>query len=153
MKAAILPVDTVIYQGAKEDPNTPVMKRVLEQVGFSVEMEKAIPKDFEVVKAVVARVVEEDIAELIITIGGIGCKADDCVPEASKEIFDREVPGIAESIRAFMMRTDRGAMLQRGCAGIRKNAVILNLPDNTKAMKEAVEYVLPEVVHLLEQLS
>jgi len=152
MKAAILSVDTAIYQGVKEDPNTSILRRVLEQMGFSVEMEKAIPRDFEVVKAVVARVIEEDIAELVITIGGIGCKTDDCVPEASKAIFDREVPGIAESARAYMMRTDRSAMLLRGCAGIRKSAVIFNLPDSTKAMKEVVEYVLPEVVDLLEQL-
>lgn len=152
MKAAILPVDTAIYQGAKDNPNTAILKRVLEQAGVSVVMEKAIPKDFDVVKAVVARVVEEGIAELVITIGGIGCQAEECVPEASREIIDREVPGIAESMRAYMMRTDRSAMLLRGCAGIKNNAVILNLPDSTKAMKEVMEYILPEVVRLLEQL-
>ena len=152
MKAAILPVNTAIYQGVKEDPNTAILRRVLEQAGFSVVLEKAIPKDLDVVKAVAARVVEEDIAELVITIGGIGCQADDCVPEASEEIIDREVPGIAESMRTYMMRTDKSAMLLRGRAGIRKNSVILNLPARTKAMKEVVEYILPEVVRLLEQL-
>lgn len=149
MKAVILAVDTAIYQNLKEDNNTAVVKRMLEQVGFQVVMEKSIPRDFDVVKAIAARVVEEQMGELVITIGGIECHADDCVPEATKAVLDREVPGIAESMRAYMIREDKRAMLLRGVSGIRKNALIVNLPDHTKMMKEVLNYVLPEVVDLV----
>ena len=152
MKAAILSADTEIYQGIKEDKCTPIVKRILEQVGFRVEMDKAIPRDYEVVKAIAARVVEEDISDIIITIGGIGCHQDDCVPEATKAILDREVPGIAEAMRGYMIRTSKRAMLTRGMAGIRKNALILNLPDSPKVIKELLDYTLPEIVHLIEIL-
>jgi len=153
MKAVILAVDTAIYQNLKEDKNTAVVKRMLEQVGFRIEMEKAIPRDFDVVKAIAARVVEEELGDLIITIGGIECQTEDCVPEAIKAIFDMEVPGIAESMRAYMIRTSKNAMLSRGVSGIRRKTVIINLPDRTNMMKDVLDYVLPELVELVEMLK
>lgn len=152
MKAIILPIDTEIYQGTKEDPNTNIVKNVLEESGFSIEMEKVIPRDFEVTKAIFSRIIDDQIGDLIITIGGIGCAASDCVPEASKELFDREVPGLAEGMRSYMIQKDRKAMLLRGCVGIKNHCVILNLPDTTNIIKEVLEYILPEIVCLIEEL-
>ena len=152
MKVAILAVDTSVYQGEKEDACTPVIKRILEQVGFQVLMEKAIPRDFEVVKSVMARVVEEKLADFIITIGGEGCQESDCVPEATKAAIEREVPGMAEAMRAYMIRTTKRAMLTRGMVGIRKRTLIINLPNNPMAIREILDYLMPEIVHLVETL-
>lgn len=152
MKAVILSVDTKIYQGAKEDNCAPVVKRILEQVGFQVEMDKAIPRDFDVVKAIAARVVEDHLADLILTIGGIDCYPEDCVPEATKAILERETPGIAESIRSFMTRTSKRAMLSRGAAGLRRKTLIINLPDSPKVIKDVLDFTLPEIVHVIEIL-
>jgi Molybdopterin biosynthesis enzymes len=152
MKAAILAIDTKLYQGEKEDTCTPVVNRILEQVGFQVLMEKAIPKDFDVVKAVTARVVEENLADLIVSIGGEGCKESDCVPEATKAIIERDVPGMAEAMRAYMLRTSKRTMLSRGVVGIRKNTLIINLPNSPMAIREIFDYLMPEIVHLIETL-
>lgn len=152
MKAAILAIDTNVYQGEKEDACSPVVNRILEQVGFQVLMEKVIPKDFEVVKAITARVVEEQLTDLIITVGGEGCHESDCVPEATKAIIEREVPGMAEAMRAYMIRTSKRAMLTRGVVGIRKNTLIINLPSSPMAIREIFDYLIPEIVHLIETL-
>jgi len=152
MKATILTVDTQVYHGEKEDVCTSVVARILEQVGFEVFMDKVIPKDFDVVKAVASRVVEEKLADLIITIGGEGCQVSDCVPEATKAIIDKDVPGMAEAMRAYMIRTSKQMMLARGVIGIRQNTLIINLPSSPTTISEVFDYLMPEIVHLTETL-
>lgn len=78
------------------------------------------------------------------------CREEDCVPEATKAVVDKEIPGIGESMRLFMTRTRKRAMLTRGTAGIRGKSLIVNLPGSPKIIKECLEYVLPEIVYATE---
>ena len=137
MKVAIVSADTMIYRKQKDDTCSPIVRRVLDQVSFKTELVQPVPNDREVIRK-------------ILTIGGIGCREDDCVPEATKAVVDKEIPGIGESMRLFMTRTRKRAMLTRGTAGIRGKSLIVNLPGSPKIIKECLEYVLPEIVYATE---
>lgn len=149
MKVAIVSADTMIYRKQKDDTCSPIVRRVLDQVSFKTELVQPVPNDREVIRKILAKIADAQMADLILTIGGIGCREEDCVPEATKAVVDKEIPGIGESMRLFMTRTRKRAMLTRGTAGIRGN------PDRqssgkSKIIKECLEYVLPEIVYATE---
>lgn len=150
MKVAIIPVDTLIYKKLKEDTSSQIVKRMLGQVSFKTELIQPVPNDKEVIRKVLARVADAGIADLVLTIGGIGCREEDWTPEATKAILDKEIPGMAEAMRLYMIRTRKRAMLTRGTAGIRKNTLFVNLPGSPKVIKECLEYILPEIVYATE---
>ena len=138
MKVAIVSADTMIYRKQKDDTCSPIVRRVLDQVSFKTELVQPVPNDREVIRKILAKIADAQMADLILTIGGIGCREEDCVPEATKAVVDKEIPGIGES------------MLTRGTAGIRGKSLIVNLPGSPKIIKECLEYVLPEIVYATE---
>lgn len=150
MRAAIIPVDTLIYKKLKEDTSSQIVKRMLGQVSFRTELIQPVPNDKEVIRKILARVADAGIADLVITIGGIGCREEDWTPEATRSVVDKEIPGMAEAMRLYMVRTRKRAMLTRGTAGIRKHTLIVNLPGSPKVIKECLEYILPEIVYATE---
>ena len=74
------------------------------------------------------------------------------MPEATKAVIEREVPGIPEAMRAYSMQFTPRAMLSRSAAGIRKQTLIVNLPGSPKAVRECLEFILPQLKHGLEIL-
>ena len=137
MKVAIVSADTMIYRKQKDDTCSPIVRRVLDQVSFKTELVQPVPNDREVIRKILAKIADAQMADLILTIGGIGCREEDCVPEATKAVVDKEIPGIGESMRLFMTRTRKRAMLTRGTG-------------SPKIIKECLEYVLPEIVYATE---
>ena len=150
MRAVIIPIDTLIYRKLKEDTCSQIVKRMIGQVGFRIEMIQPVPNDKEVIRQILARIADTGAADLILTIGGIGCREEDWTPEATKLIVDKEILGIGEAMRMYMTRTRKRAMLTRGTAGIRKKTLIVNLPGSPRVIKECLEYILPEVVYATE---
>lgn len=150
MKAVIIPVDTLIYKKLKEDTGSPIVKRMLSQVSYKVEMIQPVPNDKEVIRQILARVSDTGMADLVLTIGGIGCREEDWTPEATKSVVDKEISGLGEAMRLYMSRTRKRAMLTRGTAGIRKKTLIVNLPGSPRVIKECLEYILPEIVYTTE---
>ena len=84
---------------------------------------------------------------MIFTTGGTGFSERDQTPEATKEVSDREVPGIGEALRAYSMQFTKNAILSRQTAGIRKKTLIINMPGSPKACREDLEYLLPSLEH------
>ena len=129
MKVAIVSADTMIYRKQKDDTCSPIVRRVLDQVSFKTELVQPVPNDREVIRKILAKIADAQMADLIL---------------------DKEIPGIGESMRLFMTRTRKRAMLTRGTAGIRGKSLIVNLPGSPKIIKECLEYVLPEIVYATE---
>lgn len=153
MKAAIFTMDTGLYKAKKESAAASALKRMLEQVGFDVKAAGVLPEDRKVMGAVMKRLADTDSVDLILTTGATGIRKRDCAPEVVMEIADRLLPGIPEAIRAYNIRYTKKAILNRSAAGIRKNTLIVNLPDGAKAARESLEYILPELVQVVEILS
>ena len=92
-------------------------------------------------------------AELILTTGGTGFSTRDNAPEATMDVVERPTPGISEAMRLNSMKITPRAMLSRAAAGIRRQALIVNLPGSPKAVRENLEDILPTLDHGLGILT
>lgn len=153
MKAAIFTLDTDLYKTKRECAAAAALKRMLEQVGFEVKAAGALPEDKKVLSAVLGRLSDTGAVDLILTTGAVGIEECDCAPDVVADISDRLLPGIGEAVRAYNLRYSKRAILDRSAAGIRNNTLLVNLPGKAKAAKESLEFILPELVHVVEMLS
>lgn len=153
MRAAIITASTLGYKGEREDESGPYMKEVVEKAGFEVKVMKVLPDDRRILGEVMKRLADSHIVDLVLTTGGTGFSENDVTPEATLDIVERQVPGIPEAMRAYSMQFTKRAMLSRAAAGIRKKTLIVNFPGSPKALKESLNYILPELVHGVEILQ
>lgn len=150
MRVAIITANTAIYREKEEDKAGRVIQHIMEENGHTIVFQKALPCDRQVLSTVMQRMADGHLTDLILTTGGAGCRAGDCTPEATMDIVDRPILGIPEAMRAYTMTLTKRAMLNRSAAGIRGDVLIVNLPGKAGAVKQSLEYLLPEIVHAVE---
>ena len=143
MRAVILSLDTGAYKAKADVAAAASLKRMLEQVGIEVRAAKAFPEDKEMLKTVFCK----------LTTGAVGFLEKHCAPDAVRETADRLLPGIPEALRAYNLRHTKKVILDRSEAGIRKKTLMINLPESAKMAKEDLEYILPEVVQVVDTFS
>ncbi len=139
-------------RGEREDKSGVVIKEIMEKKGYNVLPIIILPDDYEMIKASLTQIADNQEANLILTTGGTGFSKRDIMPEATESVIERRVPGIPNAMRTFSMQFTKRAMLSRATAGIRKNTLIVNLPGSPKAVKECLEYIVNELSHGLEIL-
>ena len=155
-KTAIITVSDKGAAGLRKDESGPVVEEIIESEAAEfcrVDKMLILPDEPEELKHVLAKMSDSDGMDLILTTGGTGLSPRDTTPEATMQIADRIVPGIAEYMRAKSMEITPNAMLSRGVAVVRKNTLIINLPGSPKAAKENLEAILPALRHGLEILT
>ncbi|MBQ6929992.1 MAG: MogA/MoaB family molybdenum cofactor biosynthesis protein [Oscillospiraceae bacterium] len=152
-KVAVITSSDSGYAGQREDKSGPVIVNFVKEAGFEVVHTILLPDDKEILKAEMARICDENIADLILTTGGTGFSPRDVMPEATKEIAHKDVPGIPEAMRYFSLQITGRAMLSRAAAAIREKTLIVNMPGSPKAVTECLEYILPHLTHGLEILT
>lgn len=150
MKAQVITVSTRASAGVYTDDAGPAVAAVLVGAGFEVGDVTVIPDGrAEVAGAIVAACAG---ADLVVTSGGTGCTPRDLTPEATRDVIEREVPGLAEGMRAASLAVTPMAMLSRAVAGIRGRTLVVNLPGSPKGAVECLSAVLPVLPHAVDQL-
>jgi molybdenum cofactor synthesis domain-containing protein len=100
-----------------------------------------------------ARICDQDEADLILTTGGTGFSPRDCMPEATLAVAERLVPGIPEAMRIYSLRYSDRSMLSRAVSVIRRRTLIVNLPGSPKAVAENLSYAVGALAHGLDMLK
>lgn len=141
------------YGGEREDKSGPLIQEIVEAKGFNVKKYIVLPDEREFLEKEFINMSDELKVDLILTTGGTGFSKRDITPEATKNVIEREIPGIPEAIRNYSLTITKRAMLSRSTAGIRGETIIVNLPGSPKAVKESLEYIISEIHHGIQILK
>ncbi|HSH04976.1 MAG TPA: MogA/MoaB family molybdenum cofactor biosynthesis protein [Anaerolineae bacterium] len=149
---AILTVSDRATTGEYTDHSGPLIAEYLqEHTNWLPQAQTIVPDEQPVIVHTLQQWVTADIA-LILTTGGTGFAPRDITPEATRQVIEREAPGLAEALRAESLKITRHAMLSRAVAGIAAQTLIINLPGSPKAVRESLDILMPVLPHALDLL-
>jgi molybdenum cofactor synthesis domain-containing protein len=152
MRAAVVVASNRAAAGVYDDTTGPVLMEFLISLGFTCNQPVVVPDGDAVGAAISAEVAAG--ARVVLTTGGTGLTPTDRTPEVTRPLLDREVPGIAEAIRAYGVGKGVGtAALSRGLAGVAGDCLVVNLPGSRGGVKDAVAVLEPLLVHAVEQIA
>lgn len=153
MKIGILTISDRGSRGEYEDRSGPLIVSILEsRTPWQVTHKAIIPDEMAVIADTLVSWADAGV-NLILTSGGTGFAPRDITPEATRQVIERETPGIVEALRAESLKITKHAMLSRAVAGIRGQTLIINLPGSPKAVRENLDVLLPVLPHALELLT
>jgi molybdenum cofactor synthesis domain-containing protein len=153
LRAKILVLSDAASRGQREDRSGPAVRELLEAHGWQVLAVEILPDDLETIRRRLEALTDLKNADAIVTSGGTGVSARDVTPEATRAIIEKEIPGLAELMRAEGLKKTRRAALSRGVVGVRKGQLIINLPGSPRGACESLRSLfdlLPHVVDLIQ---
>ena len=149
-RAIVVTVSDSVAGGSREDRSGPEALRLLEAQGLEVEGPLVVPDERPRIAALLREAAGR--ADLVVTTGGTGLAPTDGTPEATRAVLDREVPGIAEAVRARGVANGiPTAMLSRGVAGLAGRTLVVNLPGSTGGVRDALAVLADVLPHALDQ--
>ncbi len=151
-RIAVVTVSDRAFSGEREDLSGPRLKSCLEKDGYSVVEYRVIPDERRIIENTLIELCDKLDADLVLTTGGTGMAARDVTPEATMNISHRNVPGIAEAIRAGNLAITKHAMLSRGVSVTRGNTLIINFPGSPNACEESYSVIRAALEHALALL-
>lgn len=153
LKAGVIVLSDSCAAGKKQDISGRIIVDKLQEEGLSVEEYKIIPDDAEEAKNEILRLADDLKLDLLITTGGTGLSSRDTTPEAIRNLIERELPGVAETLRAYGQERNPFAMFSRSLAGVRGKTVIITLPGSTGGVKDGMAALFPFIFHAFRMLN
>ena len=153
IRVAILTISDGVSRGTREDRSGPKLQERAESLGWTVKGIEVIPDERDQIAKRLKTLADANEVSLILTTGGTGVALRDVTPEATRDVIDREIPGMGEQMRAEGRKATPMAALSRGMAGTRGKVLIVNLPGSPKGAVEsldAISKLVPHVVDLIE---
>ena len=148
-QAAVITLSDKGAAGERKDESGPAISKRLREASYEVVEEIVIHDDERVLKQQLIRLCDQRQLDLILTTGGTGCSARDITPEATLAIADKNVPGIAEAMRAESLKITRHAMISRAASVIRGKTLIINLPGSPRACMENMDVFMDTIPHAM----
>ncbi len=153
IRAGIITASDKGSRGEREDLSGAEIRKLLESVSIRVSRYVVIPDEKKDIKEALIDFSDKAGLDVIITTGGTGVGPRDVTPDATLDIIEKEVPGMAEAMRAKGLEVTPHAMISRAVVGIRGRSLIINLPGSPKAVREGLEVVLPALRHAVEKIK
>jgi len=151
--AAIITVSDRGSRGEREDTSSLEIRSLLERDRIAVVHYDLVPDEKGLIASKIIELADGGKADLILTTGGTGVSPRDVTPDATLAVIDKQIPGIAEYMRMKSAILTPHALISRAVAGIRKNALIINLPGSPKGARENLSFILPALRHAIEKIK
>jgi len=135
----------------KPDLCIPVITSFLEGKEFKIVESLIVKDEISDIQSAIKKWIDDSSIELILTSGGTGVSPRDVTPEATKPLLTRELPGVAEAMRAYSLKKTVRAVLSRAVAGLANDTLIVNLPGSPKGAVENLEAVFESFGHIIEK--
>jgi molybdopterin adenylyltransferase len=150
--AAVITISDSTVAGTRVDKSGPATVEKLQAAGFQVGL-SVLPDDREQIAERLRQLADSGLVSAVFTSGGTGISARDVTPEATRDVIDFEIPGMAEEMRRVSQSKIRTAMLSRAVVGVRGKTLIVNLPGSPKGAVENLEAILDVVPHAIDLLE
>jgi len=153
MRAGVITLSDKGSRGEREDVSGPEVIRLLEGMEFQVTDYEIVPDEQDMIEAVLIRYADEKKLDVIVTTGGTGVSPRDVTPDATLNVIEKQIPGMAEAMRSESIAKTPHGMISRAVVGIRKQSLIINLPGSPKGARENLSVLLPAVKHAVEKIK
>lgn len=154
IQAVVLTISDSVARGERVDASGPALVEALQALGATVVAHEVVPDERELIAERLRTYADRDDVNLILTTGGTGLSPRDQTPEATRDVIEREVPGLTEAMRlaTFTAGASR-AILSRAVAGIRSGTLIINFPGSVRGVHETFAVIRPVLPHAVDILS
>jgi cyclic pyranopterin phosphate synthase len=153
VRTAVLVISDSTYAGRREDRSGKEIQEFLQNQPVAISVTEVLPDDRDRIAVRLAELADREGQQLIFTCGGTGLGPKDVTVEATGQVVDREVPGIAEAMRSHGRTRTPYAMLSRAVAGMRGQCLIVNLPGSANGARESLEALFPGLLHIFPMLG
>lgn len=152
IQAAVITVSDRCAAGTTRDTAGPAVADLLSsELSAHIAWSRTVPDEVDAISAALTDFCDRRV-DVVITAGGTGISPRDVTPEATQKVIDRELPGLAEAMRAASAKQTVNALLSRALAGVRRETLIVNLPGSLRAATENLRTILPLVPHAVKML-
>lgn len=146
-RVAVLVTSDATHAGKREDKSGAYIRQRLRDFNLAPQAFLVVPDDQATITTTLRQWADEEF-DLVLTTGGTGLGPRDVTVEATRAVLEREIPGMAEAMRAHGQRRTPYAMLSRGLIGVRRKTVIANLPGSSRGVAESMDAIFPALFHL-----
>lgn len=153
IRAGIITVSDKGSQGIRKDASGPAIAEMLAGAAIEVCKSFIVADEKSEIKDAIIKLADKENLDLILTTGGTGVSPRDVTPDATLEVIEKQIPGMAEAMRHQSMNITPHAMISRAIAGIRGHCLIVNLPGSPKGAKENLAIILPALKHAVEKIK
>jgi molybdopterin adenylyltransferase len=152
MRVAILTISDSVARGERVDLSGPAVVERCRALGWTVTSALRCSDDPAAVRSQLRTIADSGHSDVLLTTGGTGLGPRDTTPEATIDVADRTVPGLAEEVRRKGVEKTPNAVLSRGVAAIRHKCIIINLPGSPKGAVESLDAIAHLLPHAIEVL-
>ena len=153
MRVSILTISDSVTRGEREDISGPALAKRCRELGWEVNSALRCSDDPANIRTLLRELADSRRVDLILTAGGTGLGPRDNTPEATTDVAERTVPGLAEQVRRKGAEKTPTAVLSRGVAVVRHHSIILNLPGSPKGAVESLDSVAEILPHAVQVLN